>query len=107
MEIDFNSIKYLGEVVDAKQHKLIIAGIKKSWEDCLEKNQQIFDCKILSARWIDNTSALAIFEECDEDDFDNSPYNVIEAKYSIWITSDRNRAWTPEQISRITNTLYL
>ena len=36
MEIDFNSIKYLEEAVDAKQHKLIIAGIK-SWEDCLEK----------------------------------------------------------------------
>ena len=107
MEIDFNSIKYLEEAVDAKQHKLIIAGIKKSWEDCLEKNQQIFDCKILSARWIENTSALAIFKDCYEDIFDNTPRNVIEAKYSIWITSDRKGVWTPEQICRITNTMYL
>lgn len=107
MRSDFNSIKYLEEAVDAKQHKLITAGIKKSWEDCLEKNQHIFDCKILSARWVENTSALAIFEECYEDIFDNTPHNVIEAKYSIWITSDRKGVWTPEQICRITNTLYL
>jgi virulence-associated protein VagC len=46
LEIDFSLIKYLEEAVEAKQHKLIIAGIKKSWEDCFEKEPQILESQL-------------------------------------------------------------
>ncbi|MFA6784489.1 MAG: hypothetical protein WCR13_06285 [Sphaerochaeta sp.] len=105
MEIDIEKLEYLEDPVNSKQIECIIEGIKKSWADCIEKDSQIFDCKILQARWVTNKSALNLSEYCDEDNFDTTPLNVIEAKYSIWISSDDS--FDPEIIKCITNTIYL
>lgn len=106
MKIDLDSLTYLEEEVDSEQIERIIEGIKKSWLDTMDTNFHIFDCKILHAHWVSNISALKISEYCDPECFDNNYHNVIEAKYCIWVTPGKDIPWTPEPISRITNTIY-
>jgi hypothetical protein len=103
MNADINKLSYLSDPVDPDTIKRIASGIGNTWDLCLDGDQQILDCKITSARWVTNQSAIDLLGADPELVTD---YKVIEARYAVWMTTDEVSAWEPEHINRVTNTFY-
>lgn len=103
MNADINKLSYLSDPVDPDTIKRIASGIGNTWDLCLDGDQQILDCKITTARWVTNQSAIDLLGADPELVTD---YKVIEARYAVWMTTDEVSAWEPEHINRVTNTFY-
>ena len=103
MNADINKLSYLPDAVDPKTIERIARGIGNTWALFLERGQQVLDCKISSARWVANLSAIDLLGADPELVTD---YKVIEARYAVWMTTDEVSAWEPEHINRVTNTFY-
>ncbi len=103
MNADISKLSYLSDPVDPDTIKRLASGIGSTWDLCLERGQQVLDCKISSARWVANLSAIDLLGADPELVTD---YKVIEARYAVWMTTDGVSAWEPEHINRVTNTFY-
>lgn len=103
MDADNFKLNYFPDAVDPDTINRLASGIGNTWYLSLEGNEQLLDCKISSARWVTKQSAIDVLE-CDQKLL--TDYKVIEARYTVWMTTNKARAWEPEHISRVTNTFY-
>lgn len=107
---DISKIKYLSDSIPENLLNVINFEIRMSYESFPVKT---LDCKIIEAKWITNESAIEAFESVEENSdnekfnlFDETPFNVVEAKYTIWFLPEKFNIENPDCIDCQTSIMY-